>query len=88
MTERNLDDSMPTMISQPWVIVYEDDGKMVCRFHGRPGADYHEYALVVADIIAHLHMAFGASKDELLRLVAAEVRNPTTAISGKRLNTN
>lgn len=68
-------------VSNPFLAVYEVDGKLRCMIHPSGSADsYMAYGLIVADIVRHVAIAFRVDEEAVWRWVEKERKNPTTAI--------
>lgn len=75
-------------IENAWVIVHQPGGQgapVQTVLGGRPGATLAEFSLIAADLIRHIARATGADEIDVLSLVSRELANPTTDISGSRV---
>jgi hypothetical protein len=71
----------PMMIMAPLVIMFEQDGSIVCHLHPRPDDNYRGYGLLICDLVRHVANAFKVDEDDVWEWVLKERRHPTTKIT-------
>ena len=71
----------PFVLKDPLVVMFQQDGNVVCRIHPAPGLDHTHYGLVICDLVRHVARAFHVGEDEVWKWVDKERRRPTTDIS-------
>jgi hypothetical protein len=64
----------------PLIIVYPQDGGLVARLHPRKTDNYQGYALMIADLVRHVALAFRVDEDDVWEWVEKERFQPTTKI--------
>jgi len=68
-------------IESPLVIMFEDDGEIVCHIHPSKNASSHQdYGLLICDLVRHVARAFKVDEDDVWEWVDKERRRPTTEI--------
>jgi hypothetical protein len=70
----------PFVLKDPLVVIFQQDGKVVCNIHPAPGLDHKHYGLVICDLVRHVARAFHVGEDDVWRWVDRERRKPTTDI--------
>ena len=70
----------PMMITKPLVIMFEQDGKIVCHIHPRRNDTYEHYGLLICDLVRHVANAFKTDEENIWEWVEKERDNPTTNI--------
>ena len=69
-------------IDRPLVIMFEDEGGVVCHIQPSARATSHrEFGLLVCDLARHVAYAFEVEEDEVWRWVDEERHRPTTEIT-------
>jgi len=71
----------PMIIKKPLVIMFEQDGKIVCHIHPRPQDSYKGYGLLITDLVRHVANAYKVDEDDVWKWVDKERDNPTTNIT-------
>jgi hypothetical protein len=71
----------PFVLKDPLVVIFRQDGNVVCNIHPAPGYDHTHYGLVVCDLVRHVAHAFHVGEDEVWKWVDKERRRPTTDIT-------
>ena len=77
-----------TVITNPWIIVHQPEGEggqIYTVLAGPDGTDYEQFSLVIADVIRNVAKAFEVDESDVLRWIHMEIDNPTTELSGGRL---
>jgi hypothetical protein len=69
----------PLRIESPLVMMFEQDGKIVCHIHPRDRNHTH-YGLLVCDLVRHVARAFRVDEDAVWEWVDKERRNPTSDV--------
>lgn len=65
-------------IMAPLVIVFRtEDGDFQTRIHRDPELDHRAFALIAADLVAHIANAFQIEKEEVWEVIDEERANPT-----------
>jgi len=70
----------PMMITQPLIIMFECDEKIVCHIYPRPQDSHKSYGLLVCDLVRHLAGAFKVDEDDVWEWVDKERHHHTTKI--------
>ena len=66
-------------INDPLVIMFEDEGQVVCHIHPSGTASSHrEYGLIICDLVRHVAHAFQVEEEEVWEWVDKERHHPTT----------
>ena len=72
----------PTIIEKPRVVMFEQDGKVVCHLHQSTMADSHsDYGLLICDLVRHVASAFEVDEDDVWEWVDKERYHHTTEIT-------
>ncbi len=71
----------PMMINAPLVIMFEQDGNIVCHLHPRPTDSYRGYGLLICDLVRHVAGAFKVDEDDVWEWVDKERHHHTTEIT-------
>ena len=71
----------PFVLENPLVVMYQQDGKLVCQIHPAKGLDHKHYGLVICDLVRHVARAFRVDEDEVWKWVDKERRHPTTDVT-------
>jgi hypothetical protein len=71
----------PLVLQDPLVIMFQQDGKLICHIHPADGIDHRHYGLVICDLVRHVARAFHVGEDEVWKWVDKERRRPTTDIT-------
>jgi hypothetical protein len=71
----------PFVLENPLVVIFQQDGKVVCNIHPAPGLDHKHYGLVICDLVRHVARAFHVGEDDVWKWVDKERRKPTTDIT-------
>jgi hypothetical protein len=74
-------DAAVTMLTNPLIVMFEADGKLVCHLHPPKGSDHKSFGLAICDLIRHVANAFNVHEDEVFDWIEKERRNPTTEIT-------
>jgi hypothetical protein len=72
--------SEPFVLSKPLLVLFEQDGNLVCHLWPREKDTYQGYGLMIADLVRHAANAFHVSEDDVFEWVEKEMRYPTTRI--------
>lgn len=72
--------AQPFMITQPLIIMFEQDKKTVCHIHPAPDYDHKAYGLLICDLVRHVANAFSVNEEDVWEWVDKERRRPTTKI--------
>ena len=77
-----LDDSTPTRVTKPLVLMFEDDKhNVVCALYPSEHVNCHEaYGLIVCDLVRHIAVKFDVHEDSVWQWVMAERNKPTTTL--------
>ena len=67
-----------TIITQPLVIMFEQEGMIVCHLYPRKDDTHEGYGLIIADLVRHVARAFKVDEDDVWDWVEKERRHPTT----------
>lgn len=73
--------NQPMMITAPLVIMFEQDGSIVCHLHPRPDDSHRGYGLLICDLVRHVAGAFKIDEDDVWEWVDKERHHPTTKIT-------
>ncbi len=68
------------MLKDPLVVMFQQDGQLVCHLHPPKDFDHRHYGLAVCDLVRHVARAFHVGEDEVWEWVDKERRKPTTDI--------
>jgi hypothetical protein len=68
-------------IRNPLVIMFEDEGRVICRIHPSKTTSHREYGMLVCDLVRHVARAFEVDEEDVWEWVDKERRRPTTAIT-------
>lgn len=68
------------MLSNPLLVMFEQDGKIVCHIHPRSVDSHKTYGLLICDLVRHLANAFKVDEEKVWQWVDLERDNPTTDI--------
>ena len=71
----------PFVLKDPLVVIFQQDGNVVCHVHPAPGLDHKHYGLVICDLVRHVARAFHVGEDEVRKWVDKERRKPTADIT-------
>jgi hypothetical protein len=71
----------PFLLENPLVVMYQQDGKLVCQIHPAKGIDHKHYGLVICDLVRHVARAFRVDEDDVWKWVDKERRHPTTDVT-------
>jgi hypothetical protein len=71
----------PFVLKDPLVVIFQQDGNVVCNIHPAPGLDHKHYGLVICDLVRHVTRAFKVGEDDVWKWVDKERRRPTTDIT-------
>ncbi len=69
-----------TLIKDPLIIMYEQDGQNICRLHQLEKYTYEHYGMFVCDLVRHIARAYEVDEDVVWEWVDKERYNPTTEI--------
>jgi hypothetical protein len=69
------------VLQDPLVVMFRQDGNIVCHIHPAEGLNHKHYGLVVCDLVRHVARAFHVEEDEVWKWVDKERRRPTTDIT-------
>ena len=75
------DGNAPMIIRQPLIIMFEQDGNLVCHLYPRKDDTYEGYGLMVCDILRHVARAFKVDEDDVWEWVDKERHKQTTTFS-------
>ncbi len=70
----------PFVLKDPLVVMFQQDGQVVCHIHPAEGFDHKHYGLVICDLVRHVARAFHV-ENEVWKWVDKERRRPTTDIA-------
>jgi hypothetical protein len=71
----------PFVLKDPLVVMFQQDGKLVCHIHPAEGLDHKHYGLAICDLVRHVARAFHVDEAEVWKWVDKERRRPTTDIT-------
>jgi hypothetical protein len=71
----------PFVLTDPLVVIHQQNGNVVCNIHPAKGLDHTHYGLVICDLARHVARAFKVGEDEVWKWVDKERRRPTTDIT-------
>jgi hypothetical protein len=74
------DDSV-IRIKEPLVIMFAQDGDVICRLHPRPGDPFQGYSLLACDLVRHIAACFNVDEDHVWEWIDKERHRPTTTIT-------
>ncbi len=69
------------VVTQPLVIMFEQDGQIVCHLSPRETDTYEGYGLMVCDLIRHVAATFGGDERDVFEWVRKEHFHHTTEIT-------
>ena len=70
----------PIMISEPLLVMFEHEGRVICHIHPPKGYNHKHYGVLVCDLVRHLARAFKVEEDEVWKWIDAERSEPTSDI--------
>ena len=73
--------SEPYKVKKPLIIMFEQDGEIVCHIWPRPVDCHKSYGLLVCDLVRHVAAAFKVEEDDVWEWVDKERHHHTTDIS-------
>ena len=76
--KRGLTNVIKVEVTNLLVIMYQQDGRTVCRLHPPADYKYQYYGLIVYDLVRHIAAAFNVSEDDVWRVVELERAHHTT----------
>jgi hypothetical protein len=71
----------PLVLKDPLVVMFQQDGNLVCHIHPADGIDHRHYGLVICDLVRHVARAYDVSEDDVWEWVDKERRRPTTDVT-------
>jgi hypothetical protein len=71
----------PTRIESPLVIMFEQEGKVVCHLYPTPKLTYEGYGLLICDLVRHVANAFNVEEADVWQWVDKERHHHTTEIT-------
>jgi hypothetical protein len=71
----------PLVLKDPLVVMFQQDGKLVCHIHPAEGIDHKHYGLAICDLVRHVARAFRVDKADVWEWVDKERRRPTTEVT-------
>jgi hypothetical protein len=69
------------VLKDPLVVMFQQDGQLVCHIHPAEGIDHRHYGLAICDLVRHVARAFKVEEDEVWEWVDKERRRPTSDIA-------
>ena len=67
-------------INKPLILLFEQDGSLVCHLWPRADDTYEGYGLMICDLIRHVAAHFKVDEADVMRWVEREYQKPTTTI--------
>jgi hypothetical protein len=68
-------------IEAPLVIMFAQDGHVICRLHPRPGDTFEGYGLLACDLVRHIAACFNVDENDVWAWVDKERRHPTAKVT-------
>jgi hypothetical protein len=73
--------SSPMVLQDPLVVMFQQDGQLVCHIHPAKGVDHRHYGIAICDLVRHVARAYKVDDDEVWKWVDKERGRPTSDIS-------
>jgi hypothetical protein len=70
----------PMVLKDPLVVMFQEDGQLICQIHPAKGVDHRHYGIVICDLVRHVARAFKVEEAEVWKWVDKERRSPTSDI--------
>jgi hypothetical protein len=71
----------PVVLEDPMVVMFQQNGQLVCHIHPAKGIDHRHYGLAICDLVRHVARAYKVDDDEVWRWVDKERRGPSSDIT-------
>ena len=72
--------SNPMVLEDPLVVMFQQEGQLVCHIHPAKGIDHRHYGLAICDLVRHVARAYKVEDDEVWKWVDKERGRPTSDI--------
>ena len=73
--------AVPMVLNKPLLVVFEQEGNLVCHLWPREDDTHASYGLIACDIVRHAARAFKVDEDDVCEWVDKERRKQTTSFS-------
>ena len=70
----------PMVLKDPLVVMFQQDGQLICHIHPAEGLDHRHYGVVICDLVRHVARAFKVEEAEVWDWVDKERQSPTSDI--------
>ena len=74
-------EAVPMVLNKPLLVVFEQEGNLVCHLWPREDDTHASYGLIACDIVRHAARAFKVDEDDVWEWVDKERRKHTTSFS-------
>jgi hypothetical protein len=71
----------PLVLKDPLVVMFQQDGKLVCHIHPAEGIDHKHYGLAICDLVRHVARAFRVDEADVWEWVDKERQRPTSEVT-------
>ena len=71
----------PFVLKDPLVVMFQQDGNLVCHINPAKGLDHTHFGLAICDLVRHVARAFRVKEDDVWEWVDKERRRPTSDIT-------
>ena len=71
----------PFVLKDPLVVMFQQDGNLVCHIHPAKGLDHTHFGLAICDLVRHVARAYRVREDDVWEWVDKERRRPTSDIT-------
>lgn len=71
----------PMMLQQPVIVMFRQDGNLICHIHPTKDDTYQHYGLMICDLVRHVAHAFKVDEDDVFEWIEKERDHPTTEIT-------
>jgi hypothetical protein len=71
----------PMVLEDPLVVMFQQDGQLICHIHPAKGVDHRHYGVAICDLVRHVARAFKVEEAEVWEWVDKERRSPTSDIA-------
>jgi hypothetical protein len=68
------------VLKDPLVVMFQQDGQLICHIHPAEGLDHRHYGVVICDLVRHVARAFKVEEAEVWDWVDKERQSPTSDI--------
>jgi len=70
----------PMVLKDPLVVMFQQDGQLICNIHPAKGIDHRHYGVIICDLVRHVARAFKVEEAEVWEWVDKERQSPTSDI--------